>query len=131
MEVKTKGYDHKIMDSDTSYFRFFIEATREDYENALGDCVRTLAMDSVTKLIVVNDMKGEWNKDIEEIWKETGRLSEKYGIKKWGVVVPNSAIREMSLKRVVKSGGFDSNTSYDFFFSRDIDEVMQWMKKEK
>lgn len=130
METKVKGYDHKIIDSNTSYFRFFIEATKDDYEAALGDCVRTLGMDSVTKLIVVNDVKGEWNKDIEEIWKETGRLSEANGIKKWGVVVPSSAIREMSLRRVVKSGGFDTNSSYDFFFSRDLEEVMEWIKKE-
>lgn len=130
METKVKGYDHKIMDSNTSYFRFFEEATQDDYQSALEDCVRTLSMDSVTKLIVVNDVKGEWNKTIEEIWKETGRLSEMHGIKKWGVVVPNSAIREMSLKRVVKAGGYYDNIAYDFFFSQDIEEVMEWIKKD-
>lgn len=130
MEVRLKEYDHKIIDSNICYFRFFTEATQDDYQSALEDCVRTLSMDSVTKLVVVNDVKGEWNTTIEDIWKETGRLSEAHGIKKWGVVVPDSAIRKMSLKRVVKAGGYDNNPAYDFFFSQDLEEVMQWIKKD-
>ena len=129
MITAEKQFESRVIDRNIGYFRFYEGATQEDYQNAFEDYMKIVSDPKVTKLVVVNDKKGKWDQAIENIWIETGKMAERFGIKKWGVVTPDSAIREMTLKRVVKSG-YTKNPNYDFFLSRNEFEVLDWIKKD-
>ena len=124
-----KKYEHRIIDSNIGYFRFFEDACEEVYREAFDDYTKMVTDERITKLIVVNDRKGKWDQVIENTWVQTAKMAEQYGIKKWGIVTPDSAIREMTLKRVVKKGNYNNNPNYDFFLSRNESEVLDWIRQ--
>lgn len=65
---------------------------------------------------------------IKRIWRTTGELITKHGIKKWGVVTPDSTIRKMTLRRVISLGGKE-NRSYDILLSESESEILDWIHK--
>ncbi len=129
MITKEKQFEHRVIGSDTGYFRFYQDATEDDYMGAFDAYMSIVSDPAITKLVVVNDKKGKWDETIENAWIQTGKMADQFGIKKWGVVTPDSAIREMTLKRVVKQG-FTESPNYDFFLSRNEAEVLAWISQD-
>ncbi len=125
-----KKFIHAVIDGNIGYFKFYEEARQEDYEAAFEDYMRIVGQPATTKLVVAVEAKNEWNPIIENLWIKTGEMAEQFGIRKWGVVTPDSAIRKMTLSRVVKRKGFNNNPKYQFLLSGDESEVLDWIKKD-
>lgn len=126
--IMTKNFEYKIFDGNIGYFRFFDTATEEDYMNAFEDFMLMINDPFVDRFIVAVEVKSKWNNTIEGLWLKTAELAEQYNIKKWGIVTPDSAIRKLTLKRVVKKNKFESNLNYEFHLASNENEVFEWIK---
>ena len=127
MKDKATNYEHKVIDASIGYFRFFKDSTWEDYQAGLDDLMKIISDPNTTSLVVRNDHDGKWDKKIEDIWIETGKMLDKYGIGKWGVVVSNSIIREMTMKRVLKQGKSLYQPKYEYFIDKSEERVLNWI----
>lgn len=127
MKNVIENYEHKVIDSSIGYFRFFENATAEEFQAGLNDLMKIVAYPEIEYLVVVNDQKTTWNDEAEVVWRTTGELLNKNNIKKWGVVTPESSIRKMTLKRVISLGG---KRSYDILLSENEDEILNWVRQK-
>lgn len=122
------NYEYKIIDKNIGYFKFYENAEQKDFEAAFENYIGVVTNVNVNKLIVAVEMKGAWNKVIVNVWEKTAELAEIHDIKKWGIVTPGSALRKITLKRIVKS--VNETPNYDYFLSDSEKEVLDWIKKD-
>ncbi len=127
-KTTVQNFKYEIVDSSIAYFKFYEGASAEEFQAGLDELMKVVALPEIQYLFVANESKRPWEKEAEAVWRNTGILITKHNIKKWGVVTPDSAIRKMTLNRIISLGGV-ANRSYDIKLSESEEEVMNWLKE--
>ncbi|NBB90361.1 MAG: hypothetical protein GVY23_04030 [Spirochaetes bacterium] len=118
--------ESKIMDGNIAYFKFNKGAGAEDFQQLFPDFQTKVQDPSVDKMIVDVQMDDAWNKSIQEIWLQTGKVADDAGIKRWGVVTAEPG-KTMTINFLIK-GGKERNRSYETYVSENLDDVLKWIR---
>lgn len=121
-------FEYEIVNDSIAYFKFYEGASADEFQAGLDELLKVVERPEIQQLMVVNESKSKWDEGAEEVWRNTGEIISKHKILKWGVVTPDSAIRTMTLRRVINLGG-RANRSYDIMLSKDESAVMNWLKE--
>lgn len=121
------SFEHQIINGNTSYWKFYKDATPETYQAAFNQFVRDIKKSGVNQLVVVVQQQSSWDQSIEHLWMETGKLADEHGILYWGIAAPDSAIWQMTMQRLANGGSFIKTRNYDLKICQDENEILSWL----
>lgn len=118
--------EHRTIDTDIAYFRFLKGAGATDFYTMFPEFQALVERPEIDKMVIDIQMNDAWGGEIQDIWLQTGEFAEGAGIKRWGVVTPESS-KKMTIRHLIK-GGRARNRAYETYVSDSLDEVLQWIR---